>query len=112
MFNYYYILAVFATISGSFGAYFLKKASDTKKSIIKLIFFELNFYIGSFLYFLGSFLCIIALKFVPYGIFYFFMSLEYFWSFLIGVFLLKESVNFNKILNLLFIICGIVMIMF
>ena len=108
----YYLLVIFATISGAFGAFFLKKASDTKKSFIQLIFFDFNFYIGGFLYFLGSILCIFALKFLPYGIVYFFLSLTYLWSFLIGIFLLKEIYNINKIINLLLIICGIVMITF
>ncbi len=108
----YYILIIFATLCGSFGAYFLKKASNTRNSIIKLIFFNFDFYIGGFLYFLGSILCIIALKFLPYGIVYFFMSLTYLWSFLIGIFILKESLSINKIINLILIICGIIMITF
>ncbi len=108
----YYVLIVFATICGAFGAFFLKKAADTKKSFIQLVFFNFNFYLGGFLYFLGSLLCIFALKFLPYGIVYFFLSLTYLWSFLIGVFLLKEKYNVNKIINLLLIICGIVMITF
>jgi len=107
-----YLIVILATFFGAFGAYYLKKASDTKKNFIKLIFFDFNFYFGAFLYLLGAFSSIIALKFLPYGIVYFSYSITYIWSFLIGIFLLKESCDINKIINLGLIICGIVMIIF
>jgi len=108
----YYIIVILATLFGAFGAYFLKVASDTKKPFLKLIFFDFNFYLGGLLYFSGSILCIVALKYLPYGIVYFFLSLTYLWSFLIGISLLKETYNIRKIINLLLIICGIIMLTF
>ena len=106
----YYLFTIIATIFGAFGAYFLKMASDTKKSLIKLIFFEPKFYVGGILYFLSSLISIFVLKFLPYGIAYFFTSLTYLWSFLIGIFLLNEKFTLNKLINLILIICGIVII--
>ena len=103
----FYLLIFCYTLLSAGAALFLKKASDSNITLIKSIFFNLNFYIGLTLYFIASLGSIIALKYLPYGMVYALSSTTYVWTLLLARIFLSEKLTRNKIFSVMLILTGI-----
>ena len=102
-------LVVFATIIGSFGSLYLKKASKNFNFSFNGIFnFELIF--GIFIYFLATLIFIAALRKGELNVLYPVTSLSYVWVSLLSVKFLKEKINRFKVGGIFLIILGVIAI--
>ena len=95
---------IIMTIIGSFAGLFLKKISK------KIIFFDLNFYVGGFLYFLSALINIYLLKSYDYTLILPMTSLTYVWSLIIAKLFLNENINARKIIGMVLIVLGVVLL--
>ena len=104
------IMVIFATIIGSFGALYFKKASKHLEfKLIKLLTNK-DLYIAVSLYLLSSVFCIYALKFGELSILYPVTSVGYVWVTLLSIKFLNEKMNMWKWLGITAIIMGVVLI--
>lgn len=99
------VLCLVFTLSGAFGGYFFKKASNEKGSIIKILINK-NLYIGGILYVIGASLNIVLLKHLNYTVVLPLTSLTYVWTMVISYFILGEKITVKKILGVLLIVTG------
>ena len=102
-----YSLLILMTGCGAIGAFLLKLASD-KIDSLKKIFITKELYIGGIFYVIGALLNIYLLGIIPYSIIMPLNALTYIWTFLLGIFILKEKVNKNKLISMGFICIGII----
>ena len=102
-------LVVFATIIGSVGSLYLKRASKRFRFSFRGIFnFELMF--GAFLYFLATLVFISALRKGNLNVLYPITSLSYIWVALLSVRFLKEKMNYLKWGGVFLIVFGVIVI--
>lgn len=99
------------TISGALGALYFKKAITKLKgtNILMLICIP-EFYVGGGCYLVGALLNIILLRYIDYTILYPMTSLTYIWTMIVSYIVLREKVNKEKLLAILFIILGIIVL--
>ena len=99
------------TVSGTFGALFFKRGVAKTKGInISYLIVIPEIYIGGVFYLLGALLNIILLKYVQYTILYPMTSLTYIWTMIVSYVVLKERINKEKVLAVVFIILGIIIL--
>ena len=102
-------LVVFATIIGSVGSLYLKKASKHFRFSFSGIFnFELMF--GVSIYFLATLVFISALRKGNLNVLYPITSLSYIWVALLSVRFLKEKMNYLKWGGIFLIVFGVIVI--
>lgn len=102
-------LVVLATIIGSIGSLYLKKASTNFKFSFNGIFnFQLIF--GIFMYFLATLIFIAALRKGNLNVLYPITSLSYIWVALLSIKFLKEKMNYFKWSGIFLIILGVITI--
>lgn len=104
----YYVYLIIMTLIGAFAALFLKKASDFKN--IKLLLYDVNFYIGGILYFLSALINIYVLRFLDYSIVLPLTSITYIWTMIISYLVFKEKITSKKIVGIGMIILGAILI--
>jgi len=101
-----YIYGLLASITGAFGALFLKKGAHglTLRRPV-------NFKIigGGFLYAFATVFFVLGLKDAPLSFFYPFTSLLYIFAALLGFFVLRERVNRYKVFGICCIVVGIIL---
>jgi len=99
-----YLLLAVMTLLGSFGGFFLKKASSSIKSSLKnLIVFLM---LGGFFYVTSSVINIFLLKRLPYTIVFPLTSVTYLWTLLLSMVLLNEKITWRKLLGVALILVG------
>lgn len=97
-------LAIASTIMAATGMLFFKKAAGAKKT-----FFSREFFIGGFLFVLGTILMILALKREELSLVFPITSLTYIWVMIFSKIHLNEKINKWKILSVVFIAIGIIL---
>ena len=105
------ILMLLGGIISAVGSLCLKKASEKLDFRFKSLF---NKYliVGFGLYFIASILGVIAYKGGELSIIYpVGASLSYIWVTLLSKFVLKEKINFYKVIGITFIIIGVIVMM-
>ena len=105
----YYLFLIGMTVLGSFGAYFLKKATAGNKGLLQA-FFTKELYIGGVLYFASALVNIYVLKYLDYTVVLPLTSLAYIWTMFIAGFIMKEKITRNKIIGVICIMVGAVLI--
>lgn len=105
------ILVFLMTISGSLGAYFFKRGTESLqgKSFFYMILVP-YIWIGGCFYILGIISNVILLRYLDYTIVYPMTALTYIWTLFISHLLLKEKIDANKVLAIALIVAGIVVI--
>ncbi|MCQ2539987.1 MAG: EamA family transporter [Acetatifactor sp.] len=107
------IAVLIMTLSGSLGAFFLKKGvNNLEKLSIPAMICEKYMYFGGFFYVLGALLNIVLLRFLPYTIVYPMTSVTYVWTLIVSAMFLKEKITWNKIAAVACIVIGVVFIAF
>lgn len=101
----YYIIVLLLTILGSFGAFFLKKATNSKPSIMSA-FTSKYLYIGGALYILAAILNIFVLNYLDYIVLLPLTSLSYIWTMIIARIFLGDKISRNKKIGVLCICIG------
>ena len=102
-------LVVLATMIGSVGSLYLKKASNNFRFSFNGIFnFELIF--GIFMYFLATLIFITALRKGDLNVLYPITSLSYIWVAFLSVRFLKEKMNRFKWCGIFLIVFGVIII--
>ncbi len=105
------IAVLIMTLSGSLGAFFLKKGvSRMEKLSVLGMLKEKYLYFGGTFYVLGALLNIVLLRFLPYTIIYPITSVTYIWTLIISALFLKEKITWNKIVAVGCIVAGVVFI--
>lgn len=104
-----YFLLLIMTLLGSLGGYFFKKATTEIFNLKSLILCK-ALYIGGSLYFISALLNIFLLKYLPYALVLPLTSVTYIWTLLLSNKLLKEKINLNKKIGIIFIIIGAILI--
>lgn len=96
------------TISGSLGAFFMKKASGRldKISVLKVLQIP-ELYAGGILYLIGACTNILLLRMLPYTVVYPVTSVTYVWTMVISCILLKEKITVNKVAAVILIMLGV-----
>lgn len=104
------ILGLFAMgVLGSFGSFFLKKATSNSRSILGVIK-TWSFALGVIFYTSSATLSIILLRCMPYSIVIPAGALSYIWTLGISRVLLGEKINRWMICGILLIVLGVVMV--
>jgi drug/metabolite transporter (DMT)-like permease len=109
---------VIATIIGSIGSLFLKKGSkefhlNFKIGIfrfIKDVLYNWNIILGVSLYFIGTIIFIYLLRNEELSVLYPLTSLSYIFVTILSFYILKEKINFYKLLGIFCIIGGVVLV--
>ncbi len=103
-----FFLVFVMTISGSLGAFFMKKCSGRmeKISIWKMLQIP-ELYMGGILYLIGACTNILLLRILPYTVIYPITSITYIWTMVISCILLKERITMNKVAAVIFIMLGV-----
>lgn len=104
-----YFLLLIMTLLGALGGYFFKKATTEIFNLKSLILCK-ALYIGGSLYFISALLNIFLLKYFPYALVLPLTSVTYIWTLLLSNKLLKEKINLNKKIGIIFIIIGAILI--
>lgn len=104
-----YFLLLIMTLLGSLGGYFFKKATTEISNLKSLILCKF-LYMGGILYFISALLNIFLLKYLPYALVLPLTSITYIWTLLLSNKLLKERINTNKKIGIIFIIVGAILI--
>jgi drug/metabolite transporter (DMT)-like permease len=109
----FFVLLFIMTFSGTLGALFFKKAMGQLDgfNVIRIVM-NRSLYIGGFFYMLGAAVNIFILRYGDYTTVYPLTSFTYVWSMLIALFVLKERIDYNKIIALICIITGAFLIYF
>lgn len=103
-----YLLILIMTIMGSVASLFLKKASGFKD--LKGLLFNINLYVGGFLYLGAAILNIMVLKKMDYSIVLPLTSFTYVWTMIISYLFLHEHISYKKIIGVTCIIVGAMII--
>lgn len=102
----YYILILCMTLMGSIASLFLKKALGSE-SIIKLLF-NINLYVGGFIYVAAAVLNIVVLRKLNYSVVLPLTAVTYIWTMVLSYYILKEKIGSKKIIGVALIIIGAV----
>ena len=102
-----YFLLLLMTMLGTVAAVFFKKAAG--KEILKS-FFDVNLYIGVFLYLIAAVLNVYILKYLDYSLVLPMTSLTYIWTVLVSYLVFKEKIVKQKLFGVLLILVGAVFI--
>lgn len=100
------IIIIIMTVMGSFGGFFLKRASADLK--FPVFFRDYNLYLGGIFYVGGAVLNIYVLRFLDYSLVLPLTSLTYIWTMVISYKLLGEKITSRKILGVVLIVSGAV----
>ena len=105
------IVVLVMTVSGTFGALFLKKGIAKMKgiNIFSLIFIP-YLYIGVAFYLVGAITNIVLLRYIPYTVLYPMTSLTYIWTMAVSYFILKEKINRDKVIAIICIVAGVLIL--
>jgi len=103
-------LVLFATLVGSLGPIYLKKASGNIHRQIHTIIFNKNLIIGVFFYGLSTVLFLPALKGGDISVLYPLVATSYIWVSFLSIWMLKEKMNVYKWIGILIIIIGVAFI--
>lgn len=108
MINQIYLLPVLTAVLASFGQLFFKLSA--KQGSTKLInkLFQWQFITGGLFFFFSASSSIIALKYIPFSIFYSFSALNYLFIGFLSHLILKEKFDIQKITGLFIIVIGII----
>lgn len=102
------LLVILMTLMGSFGSFFLKKATGgALASVIK----SRDFYIGGVLYFLSLVINVYLLTRLDYSLVVPLCSLSYVWTMILSCKFLKENITYRKIWGTIVMIAGIMLIL-
>ncbi|MBV4418383.1 EamA family transporter [Clostridium tyrobutyricum] len=100
--NIYGILLIFiASLLTSFGQMFWKLSYQNSRYLL---------FIGFICYGLGALLMIVAFKHGSFSVLHPMLSLSYIFAIFLGIIVIKETVDFIKLLGILFIMSGVVLI--
>lgn len=102
-----YIILLLMTLLGALGGFYLKISTGKVTNFSGLIKCK-EFYMGGIFYCVGALLNIYLLKFIPYSIVMPLNALTYIWAFILGVAVLKEKINKEKVISVIFIIIGVI----
>ena len=102
-----YIILLLMTFLGALGGFYLKVSTGKVSNFIDLAKCK-EFYMGGVFYCLGALLNIYLLKFIPYSIVMPLNALTYIWAFILGVKILNEKINREKLVGVIFIIIGVI----
>ncbi len=101
------VLVIIATFLGGIGALLLKQVS--RHFGFNLDFFrKYKFYLAVFIYIISVILFVYGLKLAEVSVLYPLTSLSYIWVIIFSVLILKEKMNLNKWLGVIFIITGVI----
>ncbi len=100
------ILMLVCTIFTALGQFFLKQSTGDIIFDFNLIY-NYSLWLGLFLYGIGAFLLIFALKYGELNQLYPIVSLTFIWVTLMSFFILKESISISKISGISVIILGV-----
>ncbi len=103
---YAILLVVFATMIGSFGPVFFKKAAEKKITSIMSLITNYNLIIGVFMYGVSSIIFIPALKGGELSILFPLVSLSYIWVALLSRFFFDEKITTFKWIGIAMIVIG------
>lgn len=98
------------TFIGAVASYFFKLAAGDFK--FPGIFFNINLYIGGFLYILAAAMNIFVLKFLDYSVVLPLISLTYIWTMILSYKFLGEIVSKKKNIGVVLILLGVIVIAF
>ena len=102
------LLVVLMTLAGSFGSFFLKKATGGELGdIIK----NRNFYIGGVLYFLSLVINVYLLTRLDYSLVVPLCSLSYVWTMILSCKFLNEKITYRKIWGTIVMVLGIMLLL-
>lgn len=102
------LLVVLMTLCGSFGSFFLKKATAGELvGIIK----NRNFYIGGALYFSSLVINVYLLTRLDYSLVVPLCSLSYVWTMILSCKFLGEKITYRKIWGTVVMILGIMLLL-
>ena len=102
------IMILIMTLSGSMGAFFLKKGMNKIQIITLIGLLKIpELYVGGALYVVGAVSNIFLLRIMPYTVVYPITSLTYVWTMVISALFLKERITVNKVVAVGFIVSGI-----
>jgi drug/metabolite transporter (DMT)-like permease len=104
------IIMIICTFFTAFGQFFQKKGTENLILTFPGIFTNYFLFLGLFLYGIGAFLLIIALRFGDLNVLYPIISLTFIWVTILSSFYLSESISTNKILGIGVILTGVVFI--
>lgn len=104
----HFALLLLMTILGAAASLFLKKASAFVGiwNLIK----NVNLYIGAGMYLITAILNIILLNYLDYSVVLPLTSITYIWTMIFSYFILKERINKNKMIGVLFILIGAIFV--
>lgn len=100
-----YLLFFTMTLMGAFGAFFLKRTSESAELLALLK--NWNFYLGGGLYALSAVVNVYILNYLPYCVVLPLTSVTYVWTALIGWKLLGEKLTRRCCIGIAVIICGV-----
>lgn len=102
------ILLVFiSTLIVAFGQFLLKIGTDRGIDNLYLILTNFPLIFGAFVYFIGSIIFILSLRYSDLSILYPIFALTFIWVTFISYFILNEPISLTKGLGILFIISGV-----
>lgn len=102
-----YLVIIVMTVMGSFGGFFLKRASSDLK--LSNLLKNYNLYLGGLLYVGGALLNIYVLTILDYSVVLPLTSLTYIWTMLVSYKLLGEKITSKKIMGVVLIVLGAVL---
>lgn len=108
MISLYICMIVMMTLMGSIASLFLKRASSSQG--IKAMLFNVNLYIGGFLYLASAVLNIWLLRTLDYSVVLPLTSLTYIWTMFLSYLILKEKITGKKITGVILILLGSILV--
>lgn len=108
MISLYICLILIMTLMGSIASLFLKMASFSQG--IKAMLFNVNLYIGGFLYLASAILNIWLLRTLDYSVVLPLTSLTYIWTMFLSYLILREKITGKKIAGVILILIGSVLV--
>lgn len=102
----YFFLILCMTFMGSVASVFFKRASGSA-GFMKMLF-NVNLFIGGFLYVAGAALNIVVLRYLDYSVVLPLSSVTYIWTMVLSYLILQERITKKKILGVLCIVLGAV----
>lgn len=103
-----FLLLLMMTLLGAVASLFFKRASGHGRIVEYL--FDVNLYIGGFLYLTAAVLNIIVLRKLDYSLVLPLTSITYIWTMLLSRVILQEKITSKKMLGVLLILIGAVCI--
>ncbi len=107
---YAVLLVILSTMISAWGSLLFKYASLDGKGSGLGLFLNIKFWMGGFCFFISTIPFLIAVKSADITVLYPFVSLSYIWTIILAKIFLKEKINRNKIIGIIFIIAGVALI--